>query len=700
MSISALTIGGSAVSIPGTVTLDRLVAYVKGGIPSLSFSVRGGPLVGLPDPYLGKTATLSISSVLYFSGDVVSMDIAQAGIGWVRKYQCLGLRNRGDWFPHTDSNNLGDTSAYNLSADNQAADYLASRAGRTVGQILTDVLTMSVNAASLAAFGFSVSGATTTDLAALTLIPPAPVYFGGEKFLGAVEALLSSWAPNITLWVQPDGVLRFLDLRSFTPHPLTIDDSPPTIYPTPISRDCGGSFSQVEVRGAGIAEPFLFALSNTAGNGLSESPFAWGGHTVAAAKALWTPADFTQPGLAGSTAGLVGTVDSGTCTCPSTTTITCTSANSLTHFPANFWDQTVTGRHAVVMLTYSTGVVIGSYAARGVVSNTALTAGGTFTVTLDRALPNLLFDGYRITGTTKDSSAVWCVYALPAWAGAALAKQTTYPFPFHASSGLQVTMTSSPTGDLIYSDTGSPPYQEWATPITVDPAAGTVRFAYPTFLTCNNHPPTDVRAVVPIYTGVNQAFAPSSTTYAGTCNTVEGIARRLTLTVSAWRDPAQNTAMGVFAADVLDSVKDTVLEGTITYLGLYTTGLLMGTALNIAGNGYTTGWEAGTIPALPILECQVEWPLQDDLNHITTLRCSNRRQHLDSGAFLKPDRTGITWDFGTVDSREYGAAGLGYAGGAAGLNGGGSLGGNFGDSSVTATDISDVPRGLFAAPDL
>jgi hypothetical protein len=658
VAITTLTIGGSAVALPGAVALDRLVVYTRGGIPTLSFSVRGGPLVGIPDPYLAKPCVLAISGTTQFTGDVLSMHPDRnPALGWVRQYQALGIRNRGDWFPHTDSVTLSDTSTYNLSADNQQPDYLASRAGRTVGQILTDVLTMATNAANMATYGLSTSSATTADLAALTLIPPCPIYFAGERFLTSIESLLATWAPNYTLWVKPDGTLRFLDLRSFAPNTLTIDDNPPTIYPSAIARDCTNNFTQVIVRGAPIAEPFLFSLSL---GGLSESPFAHDGLTVAAAKAAWKPADWTQPGLAGGSGVAVGSYDKGTCTCPSTTSVTVTSSNPLTAYGSDWWDQTPTGRHGVMMLQFSSGTLVTSYAARSVVANTALSAGGSATFTLDRALPNLLFDHYTVTGTTKDASVVWCVYQLPSWAGGSVAKQTTFPFPFHTSSGLAVTTTSAPTGWLLYSDTGSPPFQEYATPVTVDPSSGTIRFAYPTFLTVGGHVPTDVRAVVPIYTAANRAYAPSSSTYAGTANTVEGIARTLVVTVPSWRDPANQTAMNVFAADILDSCKDTVLEGTVTYLGLYTTALTMGMALNVAGNGYVTGWEAGTVPAIPVVEVQVEWPLADGLDNITTMRCSSRRGHMDAAAFLRPDRTGITWDFGAVDPREYGAGGVDY----------------------------------------
>ena len=100
---TVLTLGSSTINVPQDVLLGKLVAYHKGSYPSLSFFARGGPLAGLPDPYLGKTVTLSIGGVTYFTGDVVhgpdcSFDPTY---GWVRGYQCLGLRNRLDWFPHT-----------------------------------------------------------------------------------------------------------------------------------------------------------------------------------------------------------------------------------------------------------------------------------------------------------------------------------------------------------------------------------------------------------------------------------------------------------------------------------------------------------------------------------------------------------------------------------------------------------------------
>lgn len=732
--VTGITIGGGSVSIPGTIVPDRWVVYVRGGIPSLSFSVRGGPLpTSLPDPYLNAEIQLKISGTLYYKGDVLSVGYAMDGrLGWVRKYQSLGIRNRGDYFPHTDSNNGSDTSAYNLQADNQAPDYLASRAGRNTGQILTDVLTMVGNATAANGYGLgaytslgppTLPAATVSDLAAMTIIPQAPVYFGGERYLSAIDSFVSTYAPNYCFWVMPDGTFRFLDLRAFTAHTLTMDAVPPTIYPSEITRDITNCFTRVLVRGTKIAEMFSFSTLGPSGQNLSEAPFAHDGLTVTGAKAVWTPLDYYNsdipPGQAGGTAAISGahvvtgvtvvipgygytvapavvfqgggggsgatatatisggivtgvtitaggsgyTVapivvfaspngsgeDRGTCTCPSTTTVTLTSSNPGMSWVAGYWDQTSTGREGTIYLAYSVGTGVTTYAQRKIVTCPSLSASGACTITVDRALPITLYDSYYIRGLAKTSAAVWCNYGLPSWAGPIAAKQSTYPFAYIASGGLGITDTSGPMGIVIYPSNGLT--GEIAYPIQVYPALNLVQFAYPTFVAAGNQVPVEVRALIPIYTDSNEAYAPSSSTWSGTAFTVEGVERQLTVTVSAWRDPANLTALQALASDILDSVSNTVLEGTVKLLNLDTTYLSMGTAINIAGTGYTTGWESGTVPAMPVLECQVTWPIAGDLDHEMVLSCSSRKAHMDAAVFLKPDRTGLNWDFGVLDPR-------------------------------------------------
>jgi hypothetical protein len=125
-----LTIGGSAVAVPDAVLLGKLVAYVRGSYPTLSFFARGGALPGLPDPYLGQPVSLTIHGTTYFTGDVTHGPDATYDdrYGWILGYQCMGLRNRLDWLPHTDSNSGTETSSFNLPPEDPAISAAAPAA--------------------------------------------------------------------------------------------------------------------------------------------------------------------------------------------------------------------------------------------------------------------------------------------------------------------------------------------------------------------------------------------------------------------------------------------------------------------------------------------------------------------------------------------------------------------------------------------
>ena len=735
---TSLAIGGSAVAVPGTVVLDKLVAFAKDGMPSLSFYVRGGALPGRPDPYLGKTVSLAIGGTTYFQGDVVSVhpDYNEQ-LGWVLAYQCLGLRNRGDWVPHTDSNTGTDTSPYNLTPGTPG--YIASRAGRSIGEIIADVLQMPANLAALNALGLggyvstgtgaagsavvsngavqsitldaggsgygslaptvllaggngtgatftaAVSGGAVTgftkvsggrnyitepavivstlpsdtlaDLqaAGLALIPPTGVYVQGEKLLGAIEGLLSQWAPNVTLQVDPaTGHLRFYDLRTFPATTLTMGSDP--IDPTPLSRDIADCFQRVLVRGQAWVEAMLLSLTN----GKLAEDFGHDGLTNSQAKTAWKPTDFSEPASA---------QDSGTCTCPSTNQVTVTSSSAGNTWAANFWDQTISGRHGVITLQNTAATGINTFVTRRIVSNTALTAGGTSTLTLDVPLPATGFNKYTIFGLTGGASVVWRLYRITdAAIGAALADQFPYSQPFISASGSAASLTDTPVGSVVWSSNGNPPYNEFPLPVTWDAGSGTILFVSPTYFIANNAAPNDVRFLAAVNTQALQSVSPADVggtpQYQGTSHTVDGLAKTLTVTIDSWRDPINLNNVAAYAADLLDSVKDAVVEGMVTYQGLYLPALTMGIALNIAGNGYTTGWEAPLssftgFPGVPVVECELEWPLSGPMNHVTRMRVSNRRAHYQAQAFLRPDRTGLT--FGPQEGVVTGVGGYGEA---------------------------------------
>jgi hypothetical protein len=604
-----------------------------GAYCSLTLQKRGWGLPGLPDPWLGKPIVLSIDTgtgpVVYFKGDICDADPTYADIGWITTYQCLDLKRRCDLVPMTDSNTLTDTAAYNLMPEDPVA--LATRQGRSIGQILTSVLTMQDNANALNAQGVgayvslsppTLPASTIADLATLTIIPPSGVYVQGERLFQAVESFVRFWAPNNLVWIEPNtGAIRFLDKRTFTNHTLTMGTD--LIEPTPLRRSVAPCYQAVVVRGQPVAEA---QMVDTLNGGLTED-FAWGSLTNSAAKAAWSPATYQLDQQAKSV---------GTCTCPDTLHVVVDPTDPAQAWIADFWDQTSTGHQGTIFLYSTIATGVQQQTSRRIVANAALTAGGTASIQVDLPLPVTNYDHFSIYGISNGSGLVYRKYKIASTAvGAALARQFTYPANWVGTGGNVAQGTSFPMGSVCFSSTGSPPFSEWPSWFTIDPANANVIFAVPTYITCGNHVPSDVRALLAVNTGHLHAIAPIGGGFAGTSNTVEGLTSTLTVTVGQWRDPINQSAMEAFAADILDSVKDTIVEGSVLFHGLYLLGLTPGIGLSVTGNGYTTGWEGLN---LSVTECELTWEQGQPSQHTTVLTCSNRRAHLSAAAFLRPDR--------------------------------------------------------------
>lgn len=636
---------GVAADCPRPVLPRRLDLYrARGGTPSFTFEVRDGAPPADPDPYLGKECSVEVGGTLRFKGDVVSRecDPPGSGRGWVKRYSAVGLRDRGDRIPHTDGNDGSDQSSYNMKADTHSFEYRADRDGRAFGEIIRDALESPENAAALDARGLgnyvtltppTLPASTLADLAALTHRPPGGLTFGGERLLTAVDGAAQTWAPNHRFDVDPDGTFRFRDQRLFTDTLLTLGTDP--IDPTPLRRDLTPCYGRVVVKGQPVAEVAQARLSL---GHLTEAPFAHSGLTVAQAKAAWRVSDFTRQDAQ----------DEGTCVCLSTTTVRLTSADAARFWAANFWDATSTGRRGALHLIDQAGATIAMFATRNVVSNAALTAGGTCDVVVDLPLPHLDFDHYELRGLAGNAANVWRTYGLPAWLGAKAAKQTSVPYAFKLANGQAATMTTQPMGSVMWSGSGTPPYQEVAYPVSVDPGAGTVAFSTPTWITAGNRPPSEVRAFVPYYSGLNTLVHPPDVSgapqYEGTAHSVEGWAETLTVTSRGWRDPANRAQIQAYAEDLLDSVKDAVVEGVVVYKGLFSAALAPGLALSVGGDD-NLAWASA---ALPVQECQLEWVTgpREGLTHRTVMRCSNRRAALTDAAYLLPDRTGLVFGSG------------------------------------------------------
>src|SRR6516165_10099760 len=138
----------SAVLVINSTTIDRVATrttllscrlYAKDGYPTLTFARSIGALTAGPDPWDGQAVTLTQDGTLIFAGDTWShLTHFDEHLGWVREWTCYGLAKRAEYIPMTDSNTLTDTARYNVASDDP--DFIASRAGRTIGQIVAYVL--------------------------------------------------------------------------------------------------------------------------------------------------------------------------------------------------------------------------------------------------------------------------------------------------------------------------------------------------------------------------------------------------------------------------------------------------------------------------------------------------------------------------------------------------------------------------------
>ena len=760
MSTDYLTINGTQVQPPltpgQTVAIEHSKVFARGACPELTFARVIGALAALPDSWSGKTAqwlhgaTLGTATA-YFTGDVVSYrDRFDEDSGWTRDYRALGLSNRCDWVPVTDSNTLSDVAQFNLPVN--SPQMILSREGRTIGQCILDLLSMAQNVASLASYGIgnfssagtggegqavlsgtdlgysggyysvasvsvvgtggsgyttaptvvlaggggygasytaNVSGGvitsftqisagsgyfspptviistlpslTITDLVPLILtpptggvstpgsyvgiIPPFPVSFSGERILQSIQGVLQNTHPNYWVHIDPAGNFRFYDQRLFTSNTVTLNNSadPRWIMPT-LTRDHSDCYSQLVVRGGLDVTGATLGLVN---GGLAEDFAGWytaaGVHitTNAAAKAAWSPAMFQQLSLQGGQ-------DQGTCVCTSTTTVNITSSNTSLTFAANQLDQTDTGQHGQITVFLQTITSVQQSFTARVIGNTAMTAGGTSTLTLDRALPGTTYTSYYLYALTTAGNVVWRRYSVTnAAVGQAMQQFFPYPFAFRNSNGTAAALTTAPVCTVFNG------LNQASIGVSVDPSSGTITTVSPTSLLFGGGvvtPPTDVQLFVPVANGSLSVSAPAGGGYAGTLHTVEGINRTKTITVREWTDYSQSSYMQSYCNEVFDAMKDVIVEGDARYLGLPTTYLSPGQAISITGSTYTTGWES---IALPVASVEVEFNAgPGGTTYVTTLSLSNRKQRYSSQVFLRPPARGQA--FGTGNAQDAG----------------------------------------------
>ena len=518
---------------------------------------------------------------------------------------------------------------------------------------------------------------TISDCAALTVIPPFVMTFCGERILQSVESVTQSCHPNHYLHVDVSGNIRLLDQRSTTNYTVTLGKPPGTAEPDgtygnrwmlpQLHRDHSDSYSRLVVRGDTDVSGITLSVLPTAATGTISytsaltggSPvdtgglypyFTFGPYTSnAAAIAAWSPSSFV-------TQSLQGGQDQGSCTCSSTTQVVIKSFNTSLVLTSDQLDQTSSGLHAILTVSQAFGSGIAQMFSTSVIANTS-TSSGYSTLTVAPPLPATTYTSYFLTFSSQAGNVVYRRYiCTQPGVGARLQNYFPYPFAYKNADGTAAALTSAAMGMVLWSATGSAPYNESDFSVTVDPESGTISFARPTALVYGGGvptPPTNVMAFVPIATGDLTMVAPSSG-YAGTLYSVEGIARTKTITLRDWTEFGTNANIAVYTSEQFDAIKDVVVEGSINYLGLATTYLTPGTSVSITGQGYTTGWETlqtSPMPAgLPVASVDVTFNWGGSgASYITSLHLTNRKAKYTAEVFTRPPTTGqaIGGEFGT-----------------------------------------------------
>src|SRR5208282_3774148 len=382
--------------------------------------------------------------------------------------------------------------------------------------------------------------ATLTDLAALTIIPPFPLAFCGERILSVIESVIQTCHPNHWLYVLGDnagsdlvGTIRILDQRATTNYTVTLGKPNSTTPPIPpdwqsspnepdgitygdrwfmpqLHRDSSDTYSQLVVRGGPLVTGVYLSVLPQADTTMNANitafgvgPVSTGGlfpdfvfgsySTNATAEAQWAPSSFVQQSLQGGQDH--GTINSGLTT---TTSVVITSSNTALTLSSDQLDQSSTGLHAILTVIQSPVTGLQQMFSTSVIANTSMSAGGTSTLTLSPPLPALTYTSYFLTFSSQAGNVVWRRYivvdssgaGLKSTLGPGLQQYFPYPFAYKNESGTAASLTSAPIGAVLWSNgtsvssttwlnNGAAPWNESDFSITVDPSTGTITFPSP-----------------------------------------------------------------------------------------------------------------------------------------------------------------------------------------------------------------------------
>lgn len=346
-----------------------------------------------------------------------------------------------------------------------------------------------------------------------------------------------------------------------------------------------------------------------------------------------------------------GNADTGTISTCTTTSVTVSSNTATRTWPADFWAWTTGNRYGVIYLCASSDSSINQFYAARVVSHPALTAGGTCVLQLDRTLPITTYNTYYIVGSAGGTSEVYRRYRpVNANVRASLATRFPYPQPMASPTGTGLYLTTSPTAWIVKNGQQG---GSMTMGMIVDVAGGSFLLDQPSVYPYGTRSklllggsnvdgvPDDIQVFAAVRRGNLQSINPADVggvpQYTGTGNTVESLERTLVVTCPDWRDRGNQTSMDAYAADMIDSVKNVVVEGVVPLIGWYASWLTTPNLACTLAAPYSIPWSS--IP-LPVVECELAFRGEDGGYYTIDLRVSNRRGAVNAAIYERPSRQG------------------------------------------------------------
>jgi len=442
-------------------------------------------------------------------------------------------------------------------------------------------------------------------------VPNGPVHVSGE-LAHEVESLLQRWAGNVRMAIPPTGEVRFVDAAGLgttggaaASHVLTygVDE----VHPPSIGRDWSACAPRVVAYGRGRIYPFNGRMALDP----SELRPAW----TSGQQADWSDVDFTAPGDA-TDYGVVTTTSGPT-------TITVQSDDPTRAWPVNFWPK----RGGWVQLRKATGIGLEYQINVPVSACTALTAGGTSTLTLDLPLESSAsdaWDTYQLVGRTgpleddgsgTSLSNVWRLFDVVTPGGLVeghLALSSPIPIPFYGLNNASAVMIQTPAALLVKDGVTFP------ASFRVLPETGQILFDEPIVRAWSSaddlaiggaavSPPDDILFMVPYARGPLQVAHPPDVggvpQYAGTSHTVGGMTKTLYVYIPDWRYEGNAPLIQQYVEMLHRTLCDVQVAATVIYEDVRDDLLDVGDGheLSFAAECGTTGLETLAIPVRSVV---------------------------------------------------------------------------------------------------